>query len=175
MEYITTLTKWLALTIGGFFGWFIGEFEPAFPLIIVATLFVLYDAWSAYELDKRVHKRYPDRKSREQAKFVSYKFRKVIPTLSERFIIIILAYCVERWVFVHISIPFSYIAAGVVCAEQALSIAENKASCRLPGDKHARIWKSLSKILIDKTERHFEIDLGDLKEENFDKESNMED
>ena len=150
--------EWLSLTCGGIIGWFVGKFEPAFPLIIIATLFVLYDAWSAYELDKRVHKRYPDRKSREQAKFVSYKFRKVIPTLSERFIIIILAYCVQKWIFVDIYVPLSYIAAGVVCAEQMLSIAENKASCRLPGDKHARVWKALSKVLIDKTARHFDVD-----------------
>ena len=149
--------EWILLTVGGVVGWIVGRFEPAFPLIIIATLFVLYDAWSAYELDKRVHTMYPKRK-RQKAKFMSYKFRQVIPTLIERFIIIILAYCVERWIFVHINVPMSYIAAGVVCAEQALSIAENKASCRLPGDKHARVWKLLAKVLIDKTARHFDID-----------------
>ena len=94
----------------------------------------------------------------QAAKFMSYKFRKIIPTLTERFVIIILAFLVERWVFVHINVPVSYIAAGIVCAEQLLSIAENKASCRLPGDKHARIWKLLAKVLIDKTARHFDID-----------------
>jgi len=155
-----TWTEWICLTLGGLLGWVIGEFAPAFPLLAVAFLFVLYDAWSAFELDKRVHKVYPDKVKREQAKFVSYKFRSVIPTLIERMIIIILAFCCERWVFVHVSVPFSYIAAAVVCAEQALSIAENKASCRLPGDKHARLWKMLAKVLIDKTERHFDIDLG---------------
>ena len=156
--------EWLALTFGGLIGWVIGRFEPAFPLIIIATLFVLYDAWSAYELDKRVHIMYPKQK-REAAKFMSYKFRNVIPTLIERFVIIILAYCVERWVFVHIDVPLSYIAAGVVCAEQLLSIAENKASCRLPGDKHARVWKLLAKILIDKTARHFDVDNSILEED----------
>ena len=156
--------EWLALTFGGLIGWVIGRFEPAFPLIIIATLFVLYDAWSAYELDKRVHIMYPKQK-REAAKFMSYKFRNVIPTLIERFVIIILAYCVERWVFVHIDVPLSYIAAGVVCAEQLLSIAENKASCRLPGDKHARVWKLLAKILIDKTARHFDIENSILEED----------
>ena len=150
--------EWFALTIGGILGWFVGKFSPAFPLIIIATLFVLYDAWSAYELNKRVHIMYPQKTKRTQAKFVSYKFRQVIPTLIERFVIIILAYCVERWVFVHIDVPVSYIAAGVVCAEQLLSIAENKASCRLPGDKHARVWKLLAKVLIDKTARHFDVD-----------------
>ena len=99
--------EWLSLTFGGVIGWVVGKFEPAFPLIIIATLFVLYDAWSAYELDKRVHIMYPKQK-REKAKFMSYKFRQVIPTLIERFVIIILAYCVERWVFVHIDVPVSY-------------------------------------------------------------------
>ena len=156
--------EYLTLAFGGIIGWFVGKFEPAFPLMIIATLFVLYDAWSAYELDKRVHIMYPKRK-REKAKFMSYKFRQVIPTLSERFVIILLAYCVERWVFVHISVPVSYIAAGVVCAEQMLSIAENKASCRLPGDKHARVWKLLAKVLIDKTARHFDVDNSILEDD----------
>ena len=157
--------EWFALTIGGILGWFVGKFSPAFPLIIIATLFVLYDAWSAYELNKRVHIMYPQKTKRTQAKFVSYKFRQVIPTLIERFVIIILAYCVERWVFVHIDVPVSYIAAGVVCAEQLLSIAENKASCRLPGDKHARVWKLLAKVLIDKTARHFDVDNSILEDD----------
>ena len=156
--------EYLSLLVGGVVGWFVGKFEPAFPLIIIATLFVLYDAWSAYELDKRVHIMYP-KKKRDKAKFMSYKFRQVIPTLIERFVIILLAYCVERWVFVHIDVPVSYIAAGVVCAEQLLSIAENKASCRLPGDKHARVWKLLAKVLIDKTARHFDTDVSILEDD----------
>ena len=166
--------EYLSLFIGGIVGWVVGKFEPAFPLIIIATLFVLYDAWSAYELDKRVHVMYP-KKKREQAKFVSYKFRQVIPTLIERFVIIILAYCVERWVFVHIDVPVSYIAAGVVCAEQLLSIAENKASCRLPGDKHARVWKLLAKVLIDKTARHFDCDTSILEDDLQKIETTIED
>ena len=156
--------EYISLFLGGVAGWVVGKFQPAFPLIVIATLFVLYDAWSAYELDKRVHVMYP-KKKRDKAKFMSYKFRQVIPTLIERFVIIILAYCVERWVFVHIDVPISYIAAGVVCAEQALSIAENKASCRLPGDKHARVWKLLAKVLIDKTARHFDTDVSILEED----------
>lgn len=159
----TELIKNASLTAGGIIGWLVGTFCPAFPLVAVATLFVLYDSWTAYELDKRVHKVYPDKKRRE-AKFESYKFRQVIPTLIERYVIIFLAYCLERWVFVHVSVPVSYIAAGVVCLEQMLSIAENKASCRLPGDRHARIWQLLSKILIDKTARHFDIDASLLED-----------
>lgn len=166
IKMTTKVFEWLSLIAGGVAGWVVGKFEPAFPLIIIAALFVLYDSWSAYELDKRVHKMYPKRK-RQAAKFVSYKFRNVIPTFIERFIIIILAYCVERWVFVHVSVPVSYIATGIVCAEQLLSIAENKASCRLPGDKHERIWKMLAKVLIDKTARHFDVDLSEFEKETL--------
>ena len=151
--------EYIVLLLGGAAGWFIGEFEPAFPLIVIAMLFVLYDAWSAYELDKRVHRKFPDKTKRHEAKFVSYKFRAVIPTLIERFVIILLAFCVQHWVFVDVYVPFSYIVAGVVCGEQALSIAENKASCRDDDDKHARLWKWLAKILIDKTERHFDVEI----------------
>ena len=77
--------------------------------------------------------------------------------------IIILAYCVQRWIFVDVYVPLSYIAAGVVCAEQALSIAENKSSCREEDDKNNRVWKWMAKILIDKTERHFDVDLKEAK------------
>lgn len=151
--------EYLFMMTGGLFGWFIGEFKPAFPLFIIATLFVVYDAWSAYELDKRAHQRYPDKTKRHVDKFVSYKFKQVIPTLRDRLIIIILAFCVQRWIFVDVYVPLSHIAAGVIAAEQTLSIAENKASCRDANDKHARIWKWLAKIVVDKTERHFDIDI----------------
>lgn len=160
------MEKWIeyiVMAAGGLFGWFVGEFKPAFPLIIIATLFVIYDAWTAYELDKRVHARYPDKTQRHEAKFVSYKFKQVIPTLIERFVIIILAYCVQRWIFVDVYVPLSYIAAGVIAAEQTLSIAENKASCREPDDKHSRIWKWLARIVIDKTERHFDVDMKEAR------------
>ena len=35
------LIEVLSLTFGGVIGWVVGRFEPAFPLIIIATLFVL--------------------------------------------------------------------------------------------------------------------------------------
>ena len=158
------MEKWIeyiVMAAGGLFGWLVGEFKPAFPLIIIATLFVIYDAWSAFELDKRVHRKYPDKTQRHEVKFVSYKFKQVIPTLIERFVIIILAYCVQRWIFIDVYVPLSYIAAGVIAAEQTLSIAENKASCREDNDKHSRIWKWLARIVVDKTERHFDIDMKD--------------
>lgn len=148
--------------LGGIFGWFIGTFEPAFPLIYVAIAFIIYDSWTAYELDKRVKKKYANKKKRP-AKYASFKAWKMIPTMIESFVIILLMYAAQKYIFVDLYIPLSYIATGAICGVQLLSIAENKSSCRFPGDKGYKIWKVLAKVLIDKTERHFDADLSDLK------------
>jgi len=151
--------------IGGGFGWLVGEFHPTFPLIIVAVIFIAYDAWTAYCLDRRVHERYPDKTSREKAKFTSFAFGKVVrSTIPKRLWLIILAYLVEHWVFVHVTIPLSYIVTGVICFEQAWSILENESSCR--DENESRFWKILQKVMIDKTSRHFDVNLDDLQTDN---------
>ena len=57
---IFRLWKSLVLCLGGFVGWLVAEFSPTFPLITVAVIFIVYDAWTAYQLDRRVHRRHPD-------------------------------------------------------------------------------------------------------------------
>ncbi|MBQ8709380.1 MAG: hypothetical protein IJ550_02195 [Bacteroidaceae bacterium] len=153
---------WAAL--GGCFGWFVGEFKPTFPLMVVVIVLIVSDAWTAYQLDKRVHKKYPDKVKRDQAHFTSFAFGKVIrQTIPKRLWLIILAYIVEHWIFVHVSIPLSYIIAGVIAFEQLWSMLENESSCR-DTEEESRFWKILQKIMIDKTERHWDVDLSDLKE-----------
>lgn len=165
-------SEWIMSVVGGLLGWFVGKFEPTFPLIYVAIAFIVYDSWTAFELDKRVQKRFPDKKKRP-AKYVSYKAWDMVPTMIESFVIILLMYAAQKWVFVDLYVPLSYIATGAICGVQLLSIAENKSSCRQPGDRGYRVWKVMAKVLIDKTERHFDTDLSELKE-GFDKESHLE-
>ncbi len=160
------LNFWKAafVAIGGWLGWLIGEFHPTFPLIIVAIIFIVYDAYTAYCLDKRVKKKYPEKTTREKAKFTSFAFGKVITTtIPKRLMLILLAYLVEHWVFIHVEIPLSYIVTGVICFEQAWSIMENESSCRDEAD--SKFWRWLQKIMVDKTARHFDIDLTELKDE----------
>ena len=162
MNDITALLKYIWLVIGGIWGWFCGIFSPAFPLIIIATFFILWDAYAAYKLDVRVHKMYPEKTSRHKAKFVSWKFAGVIPTLIERYVLILLMYLAQVYIFVDIYVPLSYIAAGVVAAEQFWRVCENHSSCRLEGEKNTKLWMVMGKIFADKTERHFDIDLSGL-------------
>lgn len=160
----SSVWKAITLTCGGWFGWFVAEFDPTFPLIIVAIVFILYDAYTAWQLDKRAKKMYPDRTKRHEAKFYSFAFGKVVTqTIPKRLSLIFLAFLVEHWVFIHVSIPLSYIVTGVICFEQAWSILENESSCR--SEDESRFWRWLQKIMVDKTARHFDVDLDDLKKE----------
>jgi hypothetical protein len=161
---MTINMKYVFSVIGGGVGWVVAEVSPTFPLIFVVIAFILYDAWSAYQLDKRVKQRYPDRTKRHDAKFTSFAFGKVIrKTIPERLVLIMLAWMAEKYVFVHLSIPLSYIITGVILFEQAWSALENNSSCRDEGD--GRFWRILQRIMIDKTERHFDISLSELKDD----------
>lgn len=61
MAVVFKLWKLAAMTVGGMVGWMIAEFRPTFPLIAVAVIFIMYDAWTAFKLDRRVHVAYPER------------------------------------------------------------------------------------------------------------------
>ena len=159
---ICKVWKAAAVAVGSGVGWIVGEFEPTFPLIIVMVCFIFYDAWTAYQLDRRVKRAYPD-KARRPAKFTSFAFGKVVrKTIPERLVLILLAFMAEKWVFVHVSIPLSYIVTGAILFEQAWSSLENNSSCR--SETESRFWRMLQRIMIDKTERHFDVDLGEMKE-----------
>ncbi|WP_418333184.1 hypothetical protein [Segatella sp.] len=67
---------------------------------------ILYDAWTAYKLDKRLHTAYPDKTQRKQAKFTSFAFGKVVKqTIPKRLMLVLLAFLAEHWVFIHVTIP----------------------------------------------------------------------
>lgn len=155
--------KITAMVCGGLVGWMIGEFKPAFLLTVVVVVFILYVAWTAFKLDKRVRTSYPDKTQRKQAKFTSFAFGKVVKqTIPKRLMLIILAFLEEHWVFIHVTIPLSYVVTGAICFEQFWSILENESSCRT--ESESRFWKLMQQIMVDKTERHLDVNLDKLKD-----------
>lgn len=155
--------KITAMVCGGLVGWMIGEFKPAFLLTVVVVVFILYVAWTAFKLDKRVRTAYPDKTLRKQAKFTSFAFGKVVKqTIPKRLMLIILAFLEEHWVFIHVTIPLSYVVTGAICFEQFWSILENESSCRT--ESESRFWKLMQQIMVDKTERHLDVNLDKLKD-----------
>ena len=172
MDHELNYFKILFITIGGCVGFLIKELKPTFPLMIIVIIFILYDTWTAYQLNKRASEQYPDKVLKENAKFRSFSFAKVIrSTIPKRLILIILSYLVEHWVFVYMDVPLSYIVAGIICFEQAWSILENESSCR--GQKEGMFWRMLQKIMIDKTERHFDVNLDELKNKDDSEKENI--
>lgn len=153
--------KYIFALIGGVVGWLVEVLRPTFPLFVVAMAFICYDAWTAFQLDKRAKAKYPDRTTRHEAKFTSFAFGKVVrKTIPERLIVILLAWMAETFVFVHVSIPLSYIATGIILFEQAWSAMENNSSCR--SEEDSRFWRMLQRIMVDKTARHFDTEFPEL-------------
>lgn len=153
--------KITAMVCGGLVGWMIGEFKPAFPLAVVVVVFILYVAWTAFKLDKRVRTAYPDKTQRKQAKFTSFAFGKVVKqTIQKRLMLIILAFLAEHWVFIHVTIPLSYVVTGAICFEQFWSILQNESSCR--PESESRFWKLMQQIMVGKTEYYLDVNLNKL-------------
>ena len=137
--------------------WFIAS-----VVACVMIAFVVYDAVTAFQLDKRVRLSHPTQVKERKSKFRSYLFGKVVrSTIPKRLALILLAYLCQKYVCVHVNMPLPYIVTGVICFEQAWSILENESSCRSKSD--GRLYQMLQRIMIDKTERHFDIELDDFK------------
>jgi hypothetical protein len=71
---------------------------------------------------------------------------------------LMLAHWTSVYVLAGLDIPLPKIFAGIVIFWQLWSILENESSC-----SSANWAKVLQKIMVDKTSRHFDVDLSDLK------------
>lgn len=133
-------------------------FEPIAPLVIVCTLCVICDCYTAWSLSRRVKKKYP---GANDGKFKSNYYGRVFVTLIKVYVSIILAFLIDQYVMNGFSLALPNIVAGAVCFWQAWSMLENESSCN--DAKWARVAQ---RIMVDKTERHFDIDLSELKHQN---------
>lgn len=156
MNSVSEIMRW----IFALFGAIVAILEPALPYIGICTLAILYDCYTAWSLGKRVRKAYPDRTSAEAKKFKSQHFGKVVQTLIKAWAMIVLAFFIQLHIIGDsMPVDLTKVAAGAICFWQLWSILENESSCN--GAKWAQV---LQKILVDKTERHFNVDLDELKD-----------
>lgn len=142
--------------------------SPTLPYILLCTAAVLFDCFTAWRLDKRVRKVYPEQTSRNAGKFKSSHFGNVLVTLLEVYALLVFAHFLH--IYVTDSLPFNALklAAGLVIGWQAWSCLENMSSCN--GAKWAQV---LQQIMVDKTERHFDIDLSKLKQKHNETEQEL--
>ena len=148
--FLNSTGRSLFSVIGGV----IALFRPTFPFILVCTLMVLADVYTAWSLSRRVKRKFPNA---NDGKFKSIYFGRVFMTLIKIYVLIILSFLMETYIFEGLQIKLVNITAGAVCFWQLWSMLENESSCS--DEKWARV---LQKVLVDKTARHFDIDLSEL-------------
>ena len=143
--------------IMGVMGACVAMIRPTFPFIVVCTLAVLADCYTAWSLSRRVKKRFP---GANDGKFKSNYAGRVFITLIKVYSLTILVHLIDAMVFPEIAFHLPQVVAGAVCFWQIWSMLENESSCN-----DAKWAKIAQRIMVDKTERHFDIDLHELKEE----------
>ena len=143
--------------IMGVMGACVAMIRPTFPFILVCTLAVLADCYTAWSLSRRVKKRFP---GANDGKFKSNYAGRVFITLIKVYYLTILVHLIDAMVFPEIALHLPQVVAGAVCFWQIWSMLENESSCN-----DAKWAKIAQRIMVDKTERHFDIDLHELKEE----------
>lgn len=149
-NFISTLGRWLMTGVSAIFA----IIQPALPYLLICTGFVFLDCYSAWKLAQRVKKTHPRRAT---GKLRSEKMRHVFVTLIEVYAVVLLVYFAQVHIADDLPVNITKVVAGAVCGWQFWSYLENTASCN--GAKWARTAR---KILIDKTERHFDINISDL-------------
>lgn len=153
MNPTATTLKFITSLFGGVFGL---AFNEIMPLVCVCYAFVLLDCYTAFKLSRRIKKS----SGKSSGKFRSDKFKS---TVLEMFFLVpiclLLAFFTQKYIF-ESDLKFPQIAAGIISGWQFWSILENESSC---SDKKWAVI--LQKIMVDKAERHFDIDLSNLKKD----------
>ena len=96
----------------GLVGACIAVIRPTFPFILVCTLAVLADCYTAWALSKRVKKRFP---GANDGKFKSNYAGRVFVTLIKVYSLTILVHLIDVMVFPEVSLHLPQIVAGAVC------------------------------------------------------------
>lgn len=130
-------------------------FESSLNFFVPCLIVVAIDIWSAYCLGKRLHKKWPDRYS---GKFKSEYKTKILKTMLLILVVLIAASHVDEYVLRD---PEDDLAVrACLCIfffYQVWSILENWSS-----ENDNKIAKSLQRIMVNKAERHLDVELKDI-------------
>lgn len=133
--------------------------EPTLKFAVILLFAILFDCLSAYDLNRRLKKIYPDKVS---GKFESHYALKMLLTFIQAYSVVILLHWVDTIILNNFSyLNLSNIGAALFCAIQIWSILENASSAN-----GARWAKVLQRVMVDKAKRHFDINLEDEKNNN---------
>ena len=133
----------------------IGYFKPSVIYIIIGILLIILDNIFAWKANKRVKLKYPNKV--KNSKYKSIKAAKTLKKISHFCILILVSYIIDTEIVSKItSIQLTAIVSCVYCFVEICSILENYNTAN---DNPSRFVELLRKIVIDKSERYFDIDL----------------
>ena len=158
------LYDWLVKVVFGIIGAFIAWVEPMQEVMYVVFAAMVVDTITAFNLSRRVARKY---KGMSHGKLQSKRLLKLVKTLISVLTVILLAYAIDMYCFPIMDLHLAYIIAFVFCMIELVSILENISSCN-----DAKWAKLLQKVLIDKTSRHLDYNVGDYIKEIAEEKAN---
>ena len=131
--------------------------EPTINFLTAIVFVVTLDCLSAYNLNRRIKKRYPNFVT---GKVESKKAVKIVYTIGRIYGVVALLWFIEIYVLREPALEVTKYVTALFCFVQLISILENESSCN-------DVWwaRLLQKVLMDKTKRHFDVDF-DIEELN---------
>lgn len=126
--------------------------EPTLNFFYGIVAVITLDCLSAYNLNRRVKKKYPDYTT---GKLESKKALKVIYTIGKVYGVILIIWFIEKNILKDLSFEITKYVTALFCFIQLISVLENESSCN-----NAWWARALQKILMDKSKRHFDIDIN---------------
>lgn len=138
---------------------FVSFIEPTLNFFYGIVAVITLDCISAYNLNRRIKKRFPNYAT---GKLESKKALKVIYTIGKVYGVILIIWYIEKNIIKDLSFDVTKYVAALFCFIELISVLENESSCN-----NAWWARMLQKVLMDKTKRHFdiEIDIDQLKKE----------
>lgn len=145
------VTSYLGRMLFTLLGGVLGAIERSLPLMLIAILAILLDSFTAWRLSRRVRRS----GGAASGKFKSSHFGRVIYTMWLVCSLIFIGGLIQQHPVFGVEFPLANIIMMAVCFWQIWSILENESSCN--GASWARF---LQRVMVDKTSRHLDIDLG---------------
>ena len=130
---------------------FVSFIEPTLNFFYGIVAVITLDCISAYNLNRRIKKRFPNYVT---GKLESKKALKVIYTIGKVYGVILIIWFIEKNIIKDLSFDVTKYVAALFCFIELISVLENESSCN-----NAWWARMLQKVLMDKTKRHFDIDI----------------
>lgn len=140
--------------------------QPSINFIGICFIALILDCYTAWRCNRRIYSKYRDAikknpKCNMDGKLRSCKMAKMVQDFSVLILAIFLATLIEKNLLAHLAPLYlaNYLSA-IYCVVQFISILENESTCN--GAAWARV---LQKIVADKTERHLNVKLKELMQD----------